>query len=211
MTPCSSGNSPTMAVARSHLPSVGGTLGCLRRSAPMRAAIPPARRAHAVRLASSEPSCAWNVTLSSAASRARRAAAADPAPRRTAASASRGRTTRSLPARTSVGLGTFDVADRDEPRQQHAVRRARVQSIADDPAVSRSAPRAAARGSAHRTDPRSPPAIPPGPSLHRAARRRRSARPPARLGQRLDLAAYLRAPLREVREHLAARARARLA
>ena len=135
MMPCSSGNSPTMAVSRSHLASWAARAVCARVGADLRRRC--ARRARRCARCARRASraCAWKVTASRPARRlasgCRRSCS-----QKNAASARRGRTTRSLPARTTFGLGTVDVADGDEARQQRAGDRSRARSSADAPAAS---------------------------------------------------------------------------
>ena len=123
MMPCSSGNSPTIAVSRSHLQSSAarrarvtgsGTRAC---APPCAAAISAASVATRRALSPSEPSFAWKVTLASPSARA---ASGDlrSCSQKNAASASRGRTTRSIALDDFRRLAALDVGHRDEARQQ---------------------------------------------------------------------------------------------
>src|SRR5213080_2299766 len=122
MIPWRSGNSPTMWVRRSHLPS-SAARSAGSTAPPMVSAIAaPSARTRRV-LSPSEPSFAWKVTASSAGARAARGCLRSCSQKK-AASARRARTTRSLPSRTFAGsrlsmLLTAMKAGRRRPEASH--------------------------------------------------------------------------------------------
>src|SRR5947207_2184207 len=101
MIPWRSGNSPTMWVRRSHLPSSAARSSGSTAPPMVSAIAAPSARTRRV-LSPSEPSFAWKVTASSAGARAARGCLRSCSQKK-AASARRARTTRSLPSRTFAG------------------------------------------------------------------------------------------------------------
>ena len=203
MMPCSSGNSPTMAVSRSHLHS-SAARSRLGASAPMRGGdVAGERGARGASCRRASRACAWKVTASSAAQarRERLLAVLLPEERRVG----QARAHHALVACAHLGrIAALDVADGDERRQQRARARPPPGNSAGGPAASRSAPRAAASGSAPRSGRRAAPATRPAPSPHRAAHRSISARPPRLAATAVTLRADALAPRGEVRDHVAA-------
>ena len=124
MMPCSSGNSPTIAVSRSHLQSSAARAHARRVGAEhglARARDLRCQRADAPRLVAERAELGLEGDRIEAA-RARGKRLLRSCSQKNAASARRGRTTRSLPATHLRRIAAVDIADGDEARQQRAVR-----------------------------------------------------------------------------------------